>query len=498
MTWHTSIDPLDTDGGSPGRPVPVVLTIALGVLAVLAVGALIYPVLSLPHYVIHDWNEGWNAYWSDVAIEGGALYPPGDALVSNNYPPLSFYVVGLAGKLTGDTIAAGRAIALLSLLVVAVNIGVWLKLAGASRGSTWFASLLFLCTAAIAAPHYLAMNDPQWLGHALMTTGMVAMWRSPGQAVALAAGSLLMLAGGWVKHLLIPLPVVAGIWLLCRSKRTGIAWIVGSVLMATALFVGAWLLYGNAFFENLFNTPRDFSLRRLWRQADHLLLLLPVLCAAVLAGRRLIGDVPSRFALAYLCVSLLLGFLTSGGAGIDMNRYFDAVIAGSMIAGLLLDHATGSTVRLGTWHVDKASIYATLLTAITAAQLLLPLTADVQKTASLIEREQTMLTDVATLRTYGVSKAVCDTPAICYWAGAPFLVDMFNFGQKQRATGTAGTTCSSLMDSGVYSVIVLDRNHSTGSHRMTPACLEAIHRRYQVAMTTASSEFLVIKDLPPP
>ena len=43
-----------------------------------------------------DPNEGWNAYHALAAMSGQALYP--HDLMVNNYPPLSFYVVGAAGQ----------------------------------------------------------------------------------------------------------------------------------------------------------------------------------------------------------------------------------------------------------------------------------------------------------------------------------------------------------------------------------------------------------------
>ena len=499
MIWHVPTTPTRADGHSTvSQPVPLILWASVWVLAAIAVCALVYPVLSLPFHVVHDWNEGWNAYWSDVAVAGGALYPPADALVSNNYPPLSFYVVGLAGKLAGDTIVAGRAIALASFLLVAANIGIWLKLAGASRAASLFASLIFVCTAAIAAPHYLAMNDPQWLGHALETTGLVVLWRSPHRPAALVAASVLMLAGGWVKHLLIPLPLITALWLMRRSLRTGLMWTIGSLILASVLFGVAWLLYGSAFFENLFNTPRDFSLRRLWRQTDQLLPLLPLLFAAGLAGKQLWRDSHCRFVLAYLGVSLVLGYAASGGAGVDMNRYFDAIIAGSLVAGLLLNQPADSKVWLHPGRPGKVALYVTLLTAATVVQMATPLIADARKTASLVEREQAMLADVATLRKFGAAQAICETPTLCYWAGAPFLIDIFNFGQKQRAAHQPVATCEDLLGNSTYSVIALDRIHSAGSHRMSPACNEAISRHYHVAATSGARTFLVADSAPQP
>ncbi len=55
-----------------------------------------------------DPNEGWNAAHALRAMAGQPLYPPPGALLVNNYPPLSFYVVGALGRISGDTIMAGR------------------------------------------------------------------------------------------------------------------------------------------------------------------------------------------------------------------------------------------------------------------------------------------------------------------------------------------------------------------------------------------------------
>src|SRR3954451_7227709 len=74
---------------------------------------MIRPLLSIGRYLPLDPNEGWNAYFADAAIHGGVLYPTADALITNNYPPLSFYFVGAVGYLMGDNIFAGRIVALL-------------------------------------------------------------------------------------------------------------------------------------------------------------------------------------------------------------------------------------------------------------------------------------------------------------------------------------------------------------------------------------------------
>lgn len=60
--------------------------------------------------------EGWNAYWAAAAAQGQALYPAPSGLVTDNYPPLSFHLIGLlvrsgCGHLVGR-LPAARASAL--------------------------------------------------------------------------------------------------------------------------------------------------------------------------------------------------------------------------------------------------------------------------------------------------------------------------------------------------------------------------------------------------
>jgi len=54
-------------------------------------------------------------------MAGVICTPAANSLITNNYPPLSFYVVGVVGLMSGDNIFAGRLIALISMLVVAAK-----------------------------------------------------------------------------------------------------------------------------------------------------------------------------------------------------------------------------------------------------------------------------------------------------------------------------------------------------------------------------------------
>src|SRR5471032_3023495 len=98
------------------------LAMALAVLALLARNVLAIPVLAPL-----DPNEGWNAAHALAAMAGGALYPPLQSLMVNNYPPLSFYIVGELGRLTGDPVIAGRILSLIAFLTACGGITLVLR-----------------------------------------------------------------------------------------------------------------------------------------------------------------------------------------------------------------------------------------------------------------------------------------------------------------------------------------------------------------------------------
>jgi hypothetical protein len=89
--------------------------ILIGTLSIAAVILYLQPLVSIGQRVPLNYNEGWNAYHAAAAIDNGELYPPPDALITNNYRPLSFYLVGAIGWFLGDNIIAGRAVAAIVL-----------------------------------------------------------------------------------------------------------------------------------------------------------------------------------------------------------------------------------------------------------------------------------------------------------------------------------------------------------------------------------------------
>ena len=82
-----------------------------------------------------DPNEGWNAYHAQAAMTGGWLYAGPNSFIFDNYPPLSFYLVGVFGKLVGDNVIAGRFVSLLALATVGAGVFASLRLMKVGHGT---------------------------------------------------------------------------------------------------------------------------------------------------------------------------------------------------------------------------------------------------------------------------------------------------------------------------------------------------------------------------
>src|SRR5215470_4394820 len=106
-------------------------------------------------------NEGWNAYFADAAMGKMPLYPSADQLITNNYPPLSYYIVGLAGRLVGDPVLAGRLLSLVAVVVIATAIAFSVRRLGGTKAAAAVSAAFFVATISRFFMSYVGMNEPQ-------------------------------------------------------------------------------------------------------------------------------------------------------------------------------------------------------------------------------------------------------------------------------------------------------------------------------------------------
>jgi 4-amino-4-deoxy-L-arabinose transferase-like glycosyltransferase len=108
------------------------VTILVGIVVLLACIALIPPLARLG-MGIDATNEGWNALHSLRAFSG-ALYPPRDAFVVNNYPPLWYYLTGGLALVFGDPVFPSRIVSILAFAATTIAI---FGLVGRLSGGGW-------------------------------------------------------------------------------------------------------------------------------------------------------------------------------------------------------------------------------------------------------------------------------------------------------------------------------------------------------------------------
>ena len=424
------------------------------------------------------YGEGWNAYNAVAAISGIGLYPPPDAFIANNYPPLSFYVVGALGHAFGDNIIAGRFLALASLFLVAANVYLILRELGASRWPSSFAAVLFLAYIGAHFSQWVALDEPQWFGHALVTSGLVLFLRSrhaAAQRLPGIAAPVLMLAAGFVKFNLIPLPLAVLIWCAIYDRAELRRWLViGAMLGAFGLAL-CWVVFGADFFADVLFAPRPYALARAFDAARKwlgplLLLLGGSVWLFIAAGR----DPGTRLVLLWVVLGGVFGIGFVAGAGVSRNTFFDFSIALCVAAGLLLSRLAQPRTK---------SYVVPLLGLILLLSPLYRLPSRMGHLASAIsgaaERRQAGAEDIALLATQP-GPAACEMLALCYWAGKPYEIDFFNTQQRLVLGIVSPDSLIERIDARHYGAIALTTN-TPPEERLPDLVTMHLRKAYRVA-----------------
>jgi hypothetical protein len=372
-------------------------------------------------------NEGWNAYFAAAAWSGADLYPPPNALKMNTYLPLWFYLTGSLGSLVGDNIIAGRIIAGAALLGTA---GAVFLMVGAMTGlqrDAMTAVVAFLAMSGLFFGQYVAVDDPQWAGNLLMALAMLAVVRkASGEKGPIPVQLVipLLLVAGLIKHNVMAAPASIAIYLLLFRRAELPRFILWSIVGLAVVCAALFLMYGRSVFASmLYPRPYDFEVG--WDQTiSHLIPFSPflpvILYLGYLAIRR---NQPAMLIFIYAVASLVQGFVLSGGLDVDVNVFFDLAIACSIGLGLL-QNAVARLIadKALTWRAAFA-LLAWLGMNLTPV-FLVPGDALRQARDTLAALAASpQQADVAYIKgTPG--GALCENPALCYWAGKDFWVDI--------------------------------------------------------------------------
>jgi hypothetical protein len=458
------------------------LIAALGVAAILHLTA---PVVGLPLRISKAVNEGWNAFQALAVATNQPLYPDLSQLHANNYPPLSFYLIATLGCIESDYIVAGRFVALVSFLIVGLNIALITRRLGGTVSTAIFSGLFFVGFVSGHYPYNIATNEPQWLAHALVTTGFLVFLDSRHQTVSLIVTAVLFVVAGMVKLIVIPLPLAVTIWLFKFDRRRFWVWsIVGTALVAASMAL-CYLVYGSHFIWDVFAAPRQYqvmwSIRSLYGQPLLLSLLFFPIILALIDCRPV-----SRLVAIYALTSGAWGTFIMGGAGVDNKALFDLTIAISIAAGLTIDSLAKRRFATGI-----LTMFVLTLAVISATPSIAKYTwAYLQ---SVRRTDEIYAGDVHYLAGFQ-GAAICDDLALCYWAGKDFELDLFSIRQK-LAIGTFGVEEKLIEDFTNRRFAVIQSYDADGSpyylSHWPQALRNTVSANYRVDRQSISGFFLI-------
>lgn len=380
-------------------------------------------------HIPFDYNEGWNAYLSEraVGLVPAPLYPdPHNSLIFNNYPPLSFYLVGWLGYAIGDMVWAGRILALSAWFGTVILIFRLILQAGGNRLGAHIGSLIFALYSSYFFHSYIAMNDPQWMAHFFMLLGLSAIIQKQ-TALRITTAAAFFIIGGLIKHNLLALPLAVTGWLFIRDKKMALLWVTLGLAGIIVSTIGFNAVYHNHFMiEDILHHKRVITLCRIKKALGRLAIFLPliILSASFLKKNiRLAKTSPKGLLAIFASLSLFFGIFESLGEGVSYNAFFESLIAFSLIAGLLFSNR---------WTEKRpflSSAVVAFLPVLATSAFCLP---NIIGHQHRLYREKQQWDDVISYVKAIKSPVICDISEICYWAGKDYKLDFFNFYQAVK------------------------------------------------------------------
>jgi hypothetical protein len=435
------------------------LAIYVAALAILVVYFLIWPVWRA-QFLIEIWpTEAWNAYFQDAAAAGRPLYPPADQLIGNNYPPLSFHVIGNLGRLLGDNLFVGRAVSIVALLCLGAEIFFAVRILaggiiGAAVGALWYAAMM-----AHSSELYIGTNDPQLAGEAIMGAALAWFLARDRDGKSAQAPLLLMVVAGFWKHNIIAMPLSAIGWLMLRGGKRAAQPVLVAAAAAGAGLLFCTAIFGHQFLENLFAT-REYAWAHVVGHIGHLqwsALALLIWGSWAWSART---SAAARFTVLHVGIGFAACILQWFGHGVGRNAEFDLIIALGIGVGVAFERIETSllAMRIG---VDRAR---DLLLIILVLRLVV---SDRQGSAlvllspqfrSFFQAGQQSVLDEATRVAAMPGDVFCNNKVVCRAAGKPFVVDEFKM-EELVATGKATEAdIAALLRARHIGVFTSDRN----------------------------------------
>jgi hypothetical protein len=460
-------------------------------LAGLALGGAVIPVLRTPERIPFNYNEGVVAYLAQRILLGEPLYPPIESWLTNNYPPLHYYLLALLSPLEPDLVIAGRWLSWAGFVAVAVTLAWIARTLGASRGAAAFASLLWVGTMLCNFDAYLGMNDPQLVANALLLGGLGVALRPPHTHARLALAALLMAAGGLCKFTEIAIPLAFTIWLLLVDRRTLARWLSVALPVLAAGVALVWALYGEVAFEAVLTSRELAPWTFVYGWGHSMRLQIPAVATLVLV---LLWPRERAVVLVALhaAIATLLALAMSAVEGANYNRLFDSLMAFSLASALLLDRVA----RAAAEHGRPVALARAIAGLVLSAPVLVGAPRAWHDAAHLLFRVDWIAASAATSRddiSFLASKpspVFCERVSLCYWAGQPYVFEPYNWRHKVEAKRASEKELLEAIAGGRFHAVQLEASHPERSPRFTDEVHAELLRSYVEERKSSNGVFL--------
>jgi len=481
--------------------------LSLGMLILVVGFLLLYPIIRMGYTLQINYNEGWNAYHSLKVTSGRELYDLKNTWTPNNYPPLSFYIVGGIGNIFGNPILVGRYLSFISLICVGVLTGNIVKQLGGKNYEAFFSGIFCLGLVAATAESYVGMNDPQMLAHAFVLGGFLLYLRDRDQ---LWLPALLIVIGLFIKHILLPIPIAIALDSLLFSPKKFLKWSSFSAILLASFTAIACLVDGVGFIQQI-SADRAYDWGRMIgltiRTSTYL--IIPLIFALP-QFIHLTKNKSTRILSIYFLISLLLGCIAFSGLGVYRNLFFDVYISLSIILGLLLANLQ-EKYRFSSFQ--KQLLLASLplvLSLELAIALFWNQPNPIRKIQNLQTLEQSFLADINFVKRQS-GDAICENLVLCFYAGKPWRYDPFMTAQMMYKQKIDETEVLAALETEHFSLVQLNQpldsqflanrpnlaKAELHTDRFTVNFLRTLGKHYTLVRTTQTGAFYSPQQLSP-
>ena len=487
------------------------LSIFSGLILICAITLTAGNLLSIGFIFERNYNEGWNVYNAQRLIAHELIYDDNYWRV-NNYPIFSFLAVAGVNFVINNLLLSGRVIALMSFVAVGLLAGAAIRRLGGDRSDAVFGAGCALGFYYLIAPAWVAVDDPQTFGEAIMLGGLVSYISRPPDRLSLLRTAFLVVLSGFVKHNFVAIPLAITFDLAIRSPRLLLCWLACCAGLAAGCLGITYLVAGGDFIDHLLS-PRLFAwhgasyhLAKYLRLSELPLSLIILFAPAIFTSDR-------RILASYGIVSIISATIASGFEGTSYNMFQDAAVFLALAAGVMLHEVRNRTIA-GVLANEQVAKIALTLSPLLLAQPILARTpqafAQIYHASGLLDLDRRAEQSFSAEAEYISKKhgpAICESLLLCYRAGQPFTIDPFNSRQFILAGRLDENKLIGRIVAREFTVVQLRADicddpeaafchilhHQRKFSRFTDHVLYAVDRYYRIAWRSQDGTFYVPK-----